>query len=168
MQQEKHQSFETIIERNKSSIYRICSIYAVNPITPEDLFQEVVFQIWKSLNSFQGKSNISTWIYRIALNVCLSAQKKLNAKNEKTIRLEAIQFATEVPATNKIEDEKYQALQRCIATLSSIDASIVILFLEGVRYKEIAGITGLSENHVAVKMKRIKKQLLQCITTKLN
>ncbi|MDY8135996.1 sigma-70 family RNA polymerase sigma factor [Aquimarina sp. 2201CG5-10] len=167
MQNQINQTFEQIIEANKGKIYRICRIYAVNPIEPEDLFQEVIYQIWKSYASFKGKSSIGTWIYKIALNVCIRSKGKLNKKNDKTIRLDAIQFTSKENTTSVFEDRKYEALQSCISSLKVVDKSIVILSLEDLPYKEIATITGLSENHIAVKMRRIRKILLKCITSKI-
>ncbi|MCF2875729.1 MULTISPECIES: RNA polymerase sigma factor [unclassified Tenacibaculum] len=167
MQNQKNQTFEQIIEINKEKIYRICRIYAVNPIEPEDLFQEVVYQIWKSYASFKGKSSIDTWIYRITLNVCMRSKEKLNKKNYKTIRLDAIQFTSKETTTTSLEDKKYKALQNCISALTPKNKSIVILSLEGLAYKEIAKTKDLTENHIAVKMKRIRKILLDCITSKI-
>lgn len=168
MQHQPATTFEEVIEANKDRIYRICRIYAVSPLAPEDLFQEVIYQIWKSYASFEGKSTISTWIYKIALNVGIRSRQRLHKKNEKTTRLEAIQFAVaEEPVAAK-DDQKYEALRSCISQLKEVDRSIVILSLEDAPYKEIASITGLSENYVAVKMKRIRALLLDCITAKLN
>ena len=78
----QEQTFNQTIEANKEKIYRICRIYAVVPIEPEDLFQEVVFQVWKSFPSFKNKSQISTWIYKIALNVCYTSKLKLDKKKQ--------------------------------------------------------------------------------------
>lgn len=167
MKKREPQSFEQIIEANKSKIYRICRVYAANPIGPEDLFQEVVYQIWKSYASFKGKSGVDTWIYKIALNVCMRSKGQLDKKNNQTIRLEAIQFSPVVNPVSAMEEDRYEALKSCISTLKKMDRSIVILSLEGLPYKEIGVVTGLSENHIAVKMKRIRKQLLNCITSKL-
>ncbi len=167
MQNQLEQSFIQIIEDNKDKIYRICKIYAVTPIEPQDLFQEVVIQVWRSLSNFKGKSSISTWIYKISLNVCYSSKMKLEKSNNNTVTLESIHFALSENTTDKIQKEKYQALQYCISTLNETDKSIVILYLEELRYKEIAEITGLTENHIAVKMKRMRKTLLKCITHKL-
>jgi len=168
MQKQTGLAFEQVLEDNKDKIYRICRIYAVAPIEPQDLFQEVVVQIWTSFSTFKGESNISTWIYKIALNVCLRAKMKLNKNIHKMVRLESIEFAPAVTSPNESEQEKYQMLQSCISSLNEGDKSIVILYLEELPYKEIAMITGLSENHIAVKMKRIRKILLDCITGKLN
>lgn len=168
MQTQVKQTFEQVIETNKNRIYRICRIYAVTPLEPQDLFQDVIYQIWKSYSKFEGKSSVSTWVYKIALNVCMNSKTKLTRKNDKTIRLEAIRFVSNENTTvSEIEEKKYKALQSCILTLKPENRSIVILFLEGLAYKEISEVTGLTENHVAVKMKRIRKELLKCITPKL-
>lgn len=161
-------SFEAILENNKHRIFRICSIYAVNPIEPEDLFQEVVFQLWKSLPSFKGKSSIDTWVYKITLNVCMRSKMKLDNVNGKIDRFAAIQIIPSTDDPRPEDDERYTYLRQCIATLNESDTSIMVLYLEDLPYKEIAMITGLSENHVAVKMKRIRKKLFDCITPKLN
>ena len=168
MEHKLERNFEQILEENKHKIYRICKIYAVSPIEPQDLFQEVVFQIWKSYATFKGKSNISTWIYKIALNVCLRSKMKIDKNKDKIIRLESIQFLPAENIPDEDDQEKYRFLRDCISSLNESDKSIIILYLEDVSYKEIAAVTGLTENHIAVKMKRIRKRLFDCITPKLN
>jgi len=160
-------TFEQILEGNKEKIYRICRIYAVSPIEPQDLFQDVVFQVWKSFSTFKGKSSISTWIYKIALNVCYRSKMKLEKNNSKVVRIDSMQFEPAESTLDKSEQEKYQALHDCISSLNESDRAIVILYLDELPYKEIAEITGLTENHIAVKMKRIRKMLFDCITNKL-
>ena len=167
MQNKAELNFIQILDENKDKIFRICKIYAVSPIEPQDLFQEVVIQIWNSLSTFKGKSSINTWIYKIALNVCYSSKMKLEKRNNNIVRLESIHFAPSEDILDKSKKEKYQALQDCISFLDEKDKAIIILYLEDLPYKEIAAITGLTENHIAVKMKRIRKSLLKCITKKL-
>lgn len=161
-------NFYKILEKNKLKIFRICRIYAVAPIEPQDLFQEVVFQIWKSLPNFKGKSSIDTWVYRIALNVCLRSKMKLVKNNQETARYDAIHFTPVTETMNSFEEDKFIYLKECIETLNESDTSIIVLYLDELSYKEIAGITGFSENHIAVKMKRIRKKLFECITPKIN
>lgn len=161
-------NFEQLLKENKDKIYRICRIYAAAPIEPQDLFQEVVFQIWKSLPNFKGKSSIDTWVYRIALNVCLRSKMKLDKSNQNTTRFDAIHFTPVTETVNPFEEEKFKYLIECIATLNESDTSIIVLYLDELSYKEIAEITGLSENLIAVKMKRIRKKLFDCITPKIN
>jgi len=168
MQRQDEEIFTKLLEDNKYSIYRICRIYAVPPIEAQDLFQEVVFQIWKSLPNFEEKSNISTWIYKIALNVCTRSKNQLSKGNLITVRLASIEFnlSDEIPNSN--QSERYNALHACISKLEESEQSLMVLYLEDLSYKKIATITGLTENHIAVKMKRIRKKLLNCITYKLN
>lgn len=167
MNQQENQVFKKLLEDNKDKIYRICRIYAISPVEPQDLFQEVIYQVWTSFPNFKGHSQVSTWIYRIALNVCLRSKLKFEKSNLKTVRFDAIQFmmAQDVPDEN--EQERYRFLRECISSLPEGDQSIVILYLEELPYKEIAIVTGLTENHIAVKMKRIRKLLFDCITPKL-
>ena len=167
MQEQEEQNFIQTLDENKDKIYRICRIYAVSPVEPQDLFQEVVFQVWKSYSTFKGNSNIDTWIYKIALNVCYRSKMKFEKSNSKTTRLESIQFAHIEDVPNKDHGEKFKALNDCISSLNESNQSIIILYLEELSYKKIAAITGLTENHIAVKMKRIRKKLLDCITNKL-
>lgn len=161
-------TFDQLLKENKHKIYRICRIYAAIPIEPQDLFQEVVFQIWKSLPNFKGNSSIDTWVYKITLNVCLRSKMKLDKSNQKTIRFDAILFTPVTETLDPFEEENFVYLKECIATLNESDTSIIVLYLDELSYKEIAQITGLSENHIAVKMKRIRKKLFECITPKMN
>lgn len=160
-------SFEQVLEANKASIYRICKAYAVSPIEPDDLFQEVIFHVWRAFPSFERKARLSTWIYRIALNVCMRYKTKLEKSNGNLIRIESIEFQVPAATPDIQRQEKYNALNECIRSLNQMDRSIAILFLDELPYKEIAIITGLTENHIAVKMKRMKKTLLKCINSKL-
>ena len=168
MQNTEQPPFEKIINDNKDRIFRICRIYSISPIEPEDLFQEVIFHIWQAFSTFRGKSEISTWVYRIALNVCIRYKNTLERKSGRTITLEAIQFEPASILPDIVQQEKYKALYNCIGLLKNTDQSIVILSLEELPYSEISKITGLTENHIAVKMKRIRKSLLNCITSKLS
>jgi RNA polymerase sigma-70 factor (ECF subfamily) len=160
--------FDELLKENKHKIYRICRIYAATPIEPQDLFQEVIFQIWKSLPNFKGNSSVDTWVYRIALNVCLRSKMNLDKSNQKTTRLDAIYFTPVAETADVFEEEKFRYLKECIATLNESDTSIIVLYLDELSYKEIAEITGLSENNIAVKMKRIRNKLFECITPKIN
>lgn len=168
MQKQTEADFIEMLQANKEKIYRICRVYAVSPVEPQDLFQEVVFQIWRSLPTFRGNSGINTWIYKIAINVCFSSKARLEKKNANRVSLDSIKFLPAENVPNIEQQEKYLALRECISSLNEIDKSIVVLYLEELPYKEISIITELSENHIAVKMKRIRTLLLKCITKKLN
>lgn len=160
-------NFEEILENNKHKIFRICKIYATPPLEAQDLFQEVVFQIWKSLDHFKGKSSIDTWVYRITINVCLRSKASFEKSHNKTDRFEAIHFRPLEKEVDVLEQEKFIFLKECIAALNESDSSLIVLYLDDLPYKKIAQITGLSENHIAVKMKRIRKKLFECIEPKI-
>ncbi|MEQ8472062.1 MAG: sigma-70 family RNA polymerase sigma factor [Marinoscillum sp.] len=164
MQNSTEHTFESAISANKEAVFRICRIYAVEPLEPEDLFQEVVFQVWKSLESYKGNASINTWIYRIALNVCMSS--KLRYEKKKTVQLEGVSFSHAV--ADDEDQARFEALKACIKGLNEADKSLIVLYLEELPYSEMATILGLTENHVAVKMKRIRAKLFGCITSKLN
>ncbi|ADR21088.1 DNA-directed RNA polymerase sigma-70 factor [Marivirga tractuosa] len=167
MKNSSNLSFEQVIEDNKAAIYRICKVYATTPVEPEDLFQEVTVHIWKAFSNFDGRAKISTWIYRIALNVCMRYKSRIDNSKSNMIRLDTIVFQIPAAIPDVSVQEKFNALYDCIRLLNEIDQSIAILILDELPYKEIANITGLSENHIAVKMKRMKKVLLNCINSKL-
>ena len=167
MENKLEMNFEQILVENKNKIFRICKVYATPPLEPQDLFQEVIFQIWKSLDRFKGESSIDTWLYKITINVCLRSKMKLEKGNNKTDRLESIDFTPAEKENDDSDQEKFRYLKQCIDTLNESDTSVVVLYLEDLSYKEIALITGLSENHIAVKMKRIRKKLFACIAPKI-
>ncbi|WP_018476881.1 RNA polymerase sigma factor [Pontibacter roseus] len=160
--------FLTVLESYKDRLYRVCKSYAKGSDEAQDLFQEVVLNIWKSLPGYKGQAGLSTWMYRITLNVCLQARYRQDKKQARTLRLESIHMEkTPSEEFDAEEEERYKALHQCIQQLNDSDKSVIVLFLEDLPYKDIAEITGLTENHVAVKIKRIKSKLFTCITTEL-
>ena len=157
--------FLEVLEENKDRIYRLCSIYAPSSDDAKDLFQDVVLNIWKSLANFREDSDLNTWIYRIALNVCLRARSKTKKKQDIILKLDSVVFKKAEQYEPPDNSEQLEALKRCIRTLNDSDKSIILLHLEEMPYKKISEITGLTENHIAVKMKRIKAKLFTCIKT---
>lgn len=93
---------------------------------------------------------------------------KFDKSNTKTDRFESIHYTPIEKEIDTSEQEKFQYLKECISTLNETDTSLIVLYLDDLSYKEITVITGLSENHIAVKMKRIRKKLFECITPKIN
>ncbi|WP_074406003.1 RNA polymerase sigma factor [Aquimarina megaterium] len=164
MRKERETIFLNALEENQEKLFRICSIYSKDDEDTKDLFQEVLIHVWKSMNAFKGNSSIGTWMFRIALNVCLRFKSKHTKNQNRMIRLDSItvsNFRSEV--NNEDGNEKLKALRKCVKKLNEGDKAIVALYLEGLVYREISNILGLSENHVAVKIKRIKSKLLNCI-----
>ncbi|QCR21255.1 RNA polymerase sigma factor [Pontibacter sp. SGAir0037] len=165
MQQELETRFLNILDSDKERIFRICRTYASDADDAHDIFQEVVLQIWKALPDFKGLADVRTWVYRITLNVCLRSNYKLQKRKKKHVQFDSVTLENvEDPLPDMPGQEAaFAALYACIQQLNETDRSIVLLFLEDLPYKEIAAITGLTENHVSVKIKRIKIKLSTCI-----
>jgi len=123
------------------------------------LFQEIVLQLWKSFPTFRGESKLSTWMYRIALNTTISGFRK---KRITTTELSSISYQLQDIAT-PLQEEEMKALYAAIEKLTDVEKSIVLLYLEDKPYDEIADITGITANYVAVKMNRIKEKLRKLI-----
>ncbi len=155
------------LDEHQHKLLRICSVYGKNEDDTKDLFQEVLVNIWKSMPAFKGNSTIGTWMYRITLNVCLRLQTKEIKKQKKLLRLDsrAINiYKTDVVENGQIEQQKQlNQLRKCIKKLNEADKAVITLYLEELPYKEISQVTGLTENNIAVKIKRIKKKLLNCL-----
>lgn len=149
------QLFIQTINTNQGILHKVCRIYCNNANEREDLFQEMVLQLWKAFPSFRNEAKISTWMYRIALNTAISGLRK---KKIVVTALEKISFQIEDKKEANI-DEELQHLYKAIEKLSDVEKSIVLLYLEDKPYEEIAEITGITPNYVAVKMSRIKEKL---------
>jgi RNA polymerase sigma factor (sigma-70 family) len=168
MNEHLENTFLTAVEQNQQKLLRVCSVYAEDANDKKDLFQEALINIWQSLPSFDNKSSISTWMFRITLNVCMRLQMKHAKKRDRFRKLDSltIEYVRE-EEPNMDEQERLVKLRTCIKQLNDADKAVISLYLEELSYKEISDITGLSENHVAVKIKRIKMKLLTCIKEKI-
>jgi RNA polymerase sigma-70 factor (ECF subfamily) len=170
MAKDLENTFLNALEEHQHKLLRICSVYAKDEDDTKDLFQEILIHIWKSMPSFKGNSNIGTWMYRITLNVCLRLKTKEIRKQKKLLRMDsrAIKIhKTEVVDGGQIEQrEQLMQLRKCIKQLNEADKAIITLYLEELPYKEISEVTGLTENNIAVKIKRIKTKLLNCLKLK--
>ena len=168
MNQRLENTFLTGIEENQHKLLRVCSVYAEDDDDKKDLFQEALIHIWQSMPSFEERSSLSTWMFRITLNVCLRLQSKQLKKRDRFLKIDTISIVNLTEdETIPEENEKLVKLRSCIKKLNDADKAVITLHLEELSYSEISGITGLSENNIAVKLKRIKSKLLHCITEKL-
>lgn len=150
--------FLEIIRTNQGIIHKVCNIYCDVEEDRNDLFQEIVGQLWKSFPSFRNESKFTTWMYRVSLNTAITLFKLEKRRPEqKSITLESFQIAEE--AYDNETEENIRILHRAVGQLTGIEKSIILLFLENKSYDEIAEITGITQNYVRVKMNRIKKKL---------
>lgn len=156
----KEEKFIKLIKENEGIIYKITRIYSNNENDLKDLYQEVVYQLWKAYDSFRGDSKISTWMYRIALNTALF-QSKQATKNGHKVGLDKIVLKQE--NYDPILEERLAIMYQHIKALSDLEKGIILLFLEGKKHEEIAEITGISVTNVGTRIGRIKQKLKKTI-----
>ena len=150
--------FLQIIQKNQGIIHKVCNIYCDFEEDRNDLFQEIVAQLWKSYPSFREESKFSTWMYRVALNTAITSFKKNKRRpDQSSLSYDNFQIADEKYDTET--EENIKQLQKAVSQLTGVEKSIVLLYLENKKYEEIAEITGITQNYVRVKMNRIKKKL---------
>lgn len=149
------QEFVSVIREYERVIYKVCYLYATPYAPLNDLYQEVVLNLWKAFPKFRKECKISTWIYRIALNTCISFMRK-----EKSIP-EIVTITRETDHTEEPDETEImlRQLYRLINKLGQLEKSIILLYLEEKSYEEIAEITGLTLTNVATKLSRIKDKL---------
>ena len=157
---QNEQDFSRIVREHKSTIYTVCYMFSKNEDEVNDLFQEVLINLWKGLQNFRGESDVRTWIYRISLNTCISCDRK--KRKRKTIPL----TMNINPFTDSDEDSRQvQQLNRRISQLGPFDRAIILLWLENMSYEEIGEIVGISTKNVSVRLFRIKEKLKKTSTT---
>lgn len=150
---EKH--FLEMIQLHEQTIYTICYMFSQDKEEVNDLYQDILVQLWQGYDTFEGRSDIRTWIYRVSLNYCINFQRKQKREREQKELL--------LPRWNPDEglERKLQVKQlyQRINSLGLIDRSVILLWLEGLSYEEIAAILGISVKNVSFKLVRIREQL---------
>jgi len=157
--------FVELIHEHQGILHRVCSVYAKQAADRQDLFQDMVLQLWRSFASFRGQSSITTWIYRVALNTALLERRKASRRPNliPSSEGEVDHLAAIDPPT---ERDELETLRTCIQELPSLDRAIVLLHLEERSYDEIAEITGLSRSNVSVRLVRLKERLRRALEAK--
>jgi RNA polymerase sigma factor (sigma-70 family) len=147
------------IHDHQRIIYKVCKIYRDRAEDQEDLFQEIVFQLWKSYPSFRGESKMSSWIYRIALNTAMAIYRKAKPNIHYSDNIpEQIHPVGDLPVSEN-EERLFSALRK----LNDSEKAFISLYLEDLSYQEIADIVGISESNVGVRLNRIKNKLKEKI-----
>ena len=162
-EQEQRQIFDGWLHEHKGILFKIVRAYAFNPHDQDDLFQEMSLQLWKSIPDFRGEAKAYTWIYRVALYAAIAWVRK--EKKQPETQSMATDTQTDTTQTLVAEthehDPQLDWLYEQIAQLDPIDRSICLLMLDGFSYKEMAGLIGISESNVGVKIHRIKQHLVR-------
>ena len=158
MTEDKQQHiFETWLDSHKALLFKVVRAYASSSMDQDDLFQEITIQVWHSIPRFRQESSVTTWLYRISLNTAI----KWIRKERKHSQSEPIDNVQHILQERKIQiDERLDWLYKEIYSLDEIDRSVTLLLLDNFSYKEMAGILGITESNIGVKINRIKKYLI--------
>ena len=150
------QQFTKTVTEHKSTIYTVCYMFSQDADEVNDLFQEVLVNLWKGFESFEDRSDIRTWIYRVALNTCISLDRKKRRQATARLSMDINLFEDRDEDTRQVD-----MLHKRIAQLQPFDRAIVLLWLENLPYDEIGQIVGISAKNVGVRLYRIREQLKQ-------
>jgi RNA polymerase sigma-70 factor, ECF subfamily len=140
----------------------VCRVYAWNASDHDDLFQEILFQIWRALPGLKENAYANTWLYRVALNTSISFVRKRVAQNNRSVQLDHAEIARHIETQqthNPRSEERLARLYDAIAQLNEVEKGLVTLFLEDCSYEQIAEVLGISASHVGVMLHRAKKKL---------
>ena len=148
------QQFSQLVKDNRSTIYSVCYMFSNDADEVADLFQEVLVKLWNGYGSFQGKSDIKTWIYRVTLNTCITIDRKKRRNRKAELSMDVDYFDTQAQSTAQV-----RMLHDRIARLQPLDRAIILLWLEQISYDEIGEIVGISAKNVSVRLTRIRVQL---------
>ncbi len=150
------QQFTKTVTEHKSTIYTVCYMFSQDADEVNDLFQEVLVNLWKGFESFEQRSDIRTWIYRVALNTCISLDRKKRRQATARLSMDINLFEDRDEDTRQVD-----LLHKRIAQLQPFDRAIVLLWLENLPYDEIGQIVGITAKNVSVRLYRIREQLKQ-------
>jgi RNA polymerase sigma-70 factor (ECF subfamily) len=159
----KEKEFLGLISEHEGLIHKICHVYAVNALAKQDLFQEIVIQLWKSFENFRNESKISTWMYRVALNTALSEKRRSKTK----VSFGFLDSLKDDMAQNALDadQENINMLYSAISKLTEVEKAIVMLYLDDKSYGEMEDVLGINQGALRVKMNRIKEKLRQITKT---
>ncbi len=148
------QEFARIVKEYKDTIYMVCYMFSKDSSEVQDLYQECLINLWKSMSSFEGRSNLRTWIWRVSLNTCISVDRKKR-------RRDSLPLEMDIDLYNDTDHETKQIkmLHERINKLGPFDRAIIMLWLENMSYEEIGAIVGISTKNVSIRLYRIKEQL---------
>jgi RNA polymerase sigma factor (sigma-70 family) len=151
--------FQGLMEEHKKILYKVCHAYCRNPGDRDDLAQEIMIQLWRSFGAFDRRARFSTWMYRIALNVAISFYRRESVRTRHVVP--GSEHLLEAVDETANRSEEMQVLYQWIDGLDPLHKALVILYLDGNNYQEIADVLGISQTNVATKISRLKETLRQ-------
>lgn len=156
-EEEQKRIFDTWLGKYRPLLFKVVRAYAFNLADQEDLFQDISLQVWRSIPNFRKESQVSTWLYRVSLNTALRRNRTESKYLDNQYPFEHVEHLLEEP--EEPVDERLAWLYGEIAKLNEVDRSLTLLLLDGLSYKEMAEVIGISESNIGVKIHRIKKYL---------
>ena len=148
--------FAQVVREQKSTIYTVCYMFSKDNDEVNDLFQEILINLWKGFDSFEGRSDIRTWVYRVALNTCITIDRKKKRRRDKEAKVE---MDINLYEDNDSDTKQIKLLYDRINKLGPFDRAIILLWLDNMPYDEIGAVVGISPKNVSVRLVRIKEQL---------
>ncbi len=159
---DKEIAFVNAIKDNEGIIYKIARMYTNSSDDVNDLYQDIVYQLWRYFDTFKGDSKISTWIYRVAMNTSITQWRKEKRKGQK-VDIEHL-FLKQHESYDGQFEERLDIVYTHIKQLNHIEKGLMLLLLEGKKYEEIAEVTGFTSSNVGTRISRIKQKLKKQIT----
>ena len=156
------QKFLELVNENRNKILRVCRVYAWNSADQDDLYQEILSQIWRGLPGLKEKQFANTWLYRVAINTAISFVRKRASSSARVVHFEHADLTRAIESRQTTEentDDHIANLYTAIYKLDPLEKALVTLFLEDFTYEQIAEATGINANHVGVMLHRAKKKL---------
>ena len=163
---EKDAQFTAAVAQHRDALYRVCCAYVRDEADRQDIYQEVLIHLWKSLDGFRGESSLGTWMYRVAVNTCLGWLRREQRRShmlEQAREEQPLAFPVTSTGPNPDPDEPVRRLYARVARLAPVDRFLVSLYLEEMPSAEIGAVLGISEGNVRVKLHRIKNQLREML-----
>jgi RNA polymerase sigma-70 factor (ECF subfamily) len=151
--------FQNLLHEHRKILYKVCSLYCRNRDDREDLAQDITIQLWRSLGSFDERCRFSTWMYRVAINVAISFYRRESARTRHVLSDD--EQLLDVVDEKAGDSPEMRDLYRLIEGLDPLNKALVLLYLEGNSYLEIAEVLGISETNVATKIGRLKQTMRQ-------
>ncbi|MDB6054205.1 MAG: polymerase, sigma-24 subunit, subfamily [Verrucomicrobiales bacterium] len=154
--------FHELVNENRNKILRVCRAYAWNSADQDDLYQEILFQVWRGLPALREKQFANTWLYRVVINTAISFVRKRASGSDRIVHFEPAYITRTIESRQAVEenqDDRIASLYTAIYKLNPLEKALVTLFLEDFTYEQIAEATGISANNVGVLLHRAKKKL---------
>ena len=156
------QRFLELVNENRNRILKVCRVYSWNSADQDDLYQDVLFQIWRGLPALKEQQFANTWLYRVAINTAISFVRKRGLRSDRVVYVEHADLARTIESRQTTEghtNDRIANLHTAIFKLDPLEKALVTLFLEDFSYEEMAEVMGTSANNVGVMLHRAKKKL---------